>query len=371
MKRAARRDLRELARKERARLAGVANESGSVSKEDFESLDRMEKLAAGDRSWHQWWIPGCAFLIPLAVVTFLVKTEQGKTEIDLDASVSAFSATWRDKQALFDRALLKAFNATGLENVDRLAAGDGDCSVDVKLGSKPGPEEAINLQLLEAPKGWRVRVERSEKSIDVTLSDPAAKPGAAHEEVPVTVSLGGQATVETRCGGVRTLREFKASDIGKVDLRLGQQSTLSLTAAEGHPLRFARQIAVEKVALGEEDITFGDVAKNRPISSVLSGTLYWDALDGKQMTLRPSEALSFSESTGRLRSVTAEANGLHLELFAAVKDMKTGEAPNERSLMPSYLQWIAARAELWLWWGSAVSVFAVVMSVLRWLKITA
>lgn len=56
--------------------------------------------------------------------------------------------------------------------------------------------------------------------------------------------------------------------------------------------------------------------------------------------------------------------------FAAVKDMKTGEAPNERSLMPSYLQWIAARAELWLWWGSAVSVFAVVMSVLRWLKIT-
>ena len=54
--------------------------------------------------------------------------------------------------------------------------------------------------------------------------------------------------------------------------------------------------------------------------------------------------------------------------------MKTGEAPNqpEEPFMPSYLQWIAARRnKLWLWWGSAVSAFAAVMAVLRWLKITA
>jgi hypothetical protein len=56
---------------------------------------------------------------------------------------------------------------------------------------------------------------------------------------------------------------------------------------------------------------------------------------------------------------------------ATVQGMKSGERPNQRSLMPTCLKWIAARKELWLWWGSAVSAFAVAMSILRWLKITA
>lgn len=364
-------DLSKLAHRERARLVSKTATSGSVSKEDFEALDRLEKLAAGDRSWHQWWIPTCAFLLPLAVVTFLFETEQRETQIDLDAKVSAFSATLRAKQPLFDGSLLRAFNAIGLKGVDNLSAGDGDCSVDVKLGAKPRPEDAINLQLLEVPRGWRVRLEGSENSIEVTLSGPPARPEAAREEVLTTVSLGGRTTVETRCGGVRNLHEFKAADISSLNLRLGPRTTLSVTPVDGHPLRFARQIAVEKVALVSEEISFADAPENRQLSSVLSGTLYLNALDGKQAPLRPSEALSFSDFSGTLRSIAPAADGLQLELFATVKGMKTGEAPNQRSLMPTYLQWIAARNELWLWWGSAVSVFAVLMSVLRWLKITA
>lgn len=363
-------DLSKLAKRERARLVSKTTAAGNVSKEDFDALDRLEKLAAGDRSWHQWCIPACAFLLPLAVVTFLIEREQRETQINLDANVSGFSATLRDKQPLFDGSLLNALNATGLEGIDNLSAGDGDCSVDVKLDAKPRPEDAINLQLLEVPQGWRVRLERAETSFDVTLSDPAAKPGAAHAEVPATVSLNGRATTETRCGGVRNKREFKASDISNLTLRLGPRTTLSVTPVDGHPLHFARQIAVEKVALISEEISFADAPENRQLSSVLSGTLYWNALDGKQLPLRASEGLSFSDSTGTLRSITPAASGLRIELFATVKGMKTGEAPNQRSLMPTYLQWIAARQELWLWWGSAVSAFAVLMSVLRWLKIT-
>lgn len=364
-------DLSKLARRERARLVSKTTASGNVSKEDFEALDRLEKLAAGDRSWHQWWIPACAFLLPLAVVTFLFETEQRETQIDLDAKVSAFSATLRAKQPLFDGSLLRAFSATGIEGVDNLSAGDGDCSVDLKLDAKPRPEDAVNLQLLEVPQGWRVRLEHAENSIELTLSDPAAKQETAHEEVPATVSVGGRTTVETRCGGVRDLRQFEAKDISSLALRLGPRTTLNLTPVDGHPLRFARQIAVEKVALVSEELSFADAPENRQLSSVLSGTLYLNALDGKQAPLRPSEALSFSDSAGTLRSIAPAADGLQLELFATVKGMKTGEAPNQRSLMPTYLQWIAARNELWLWWGSAVSVFAVLMSVLRWLKITA
>ena len=57
------------------------------------------------------------------------------------------------------------------------------------------------------------------------------------------------------------------------------------------------------MALVSEEISFADVPKDRQLSSVLSGTLYLNALDGKQVPLRPSEALSFTEFTGTLRSI--------------------------------------------------------------------
>ena len=78
--------LKKLAILEREKLVRKAMTSGSVSKEEFDGLDRLEKLSDGDRSWHQWWIPACAFLLPLSVVTLLYMTEQRETEVYLDTT---------------------------------------------------------------------------------------------------------------------------------------------------------------------------------------------------------------------------------------------------------------------------------------------
>ena len=174
--------------------------------------------------------------------------------------------------------------------------------------------------------------------------------------------------METRCGGVRRLLESK--EILTTTLRLGPQTALNLTPLEGHPLWFAREIATGKLALVSEEVSFADVPENRQISSVLSGTLYLNALNGKPVVLRPSEALTFSGFKGTFREITPTPDGLNLKAFATVEGMRTGQSPNQRSLMPTWLEWIGARNELWLWWGSALSVFAVLMSVLRWLKFT-
>jgi hypothetical protein len=359
-------DLNKLAARARERLVSQATASGSVSKDDLDAVDRLEKLAAGNRSWHQWWIPATAFLIPLCVVTFLIRSEQRETQIELDTTVTAFAATLLNKQPLFEGSLLSAMTATSLEGVDNLSAGDGDCSVDLKLSAKPRPEDAINVQLLEVPAGRRLRVERSERSIDVTFVDPVA----TADETQTTVSVRGSATIIEVCGGTRTVHEGIPADMSSINLRFGPRTSLSLTPLDGHPLRFVRQVAVEKLALVDEDRYLGSAPSVRQRSSVLSGTLYMNALDGKPVTLRPSEALSFTRFTGTLRSITPAADCLRLQLFATVQGMKTGDDPNEKSLMPTYLQWIAARNELWLWWGSALSGFAFLMSVLRWLKIT-
>ena len=362
--------LSKLIRRERARILEQAGFSGTVSKEDFEGLDRLEKLAASDRSWRHWWVPACAFLVPLIVVTLLMETERRETQIDLDANVRAFRATLSHQRPVFERSPLKALEAIGLEGVDDIAAGDGDCSAQLRLNEKPGPGDAINLQLLEIPQGWRLYLEHFGDAIEVTMSHPGAQTKSVYEEVPTTVSVSGPAHMKITCGGSSDLRVLKAGAIARISLRVGPQTGLTLTPLEGHPLRFARQIAVDQVALVSEEVAFGDTRENRQLSSVLSGTLYLNSLNGKQVPLRPSEALTFGEFTGTIRDITLSADGLRLQLFATVKGMRTGDAPNQRSLMPTYLQWIGARDDLWLVWGGAVSVFTALLTVLRYLKVT-
>jgi hypothetical protein len=357
-------NLNKLAAREREKLIRQAMTSGTVPKEDLDALERLEKLSGGKSTSRQLWIPACAFLIPLAIVTFLIAKRQSETQIDLNVTVSAFSVILPQKQPLFDGSLLSSLQATSLAGVDDLAAGDGDCSIDVKLGPSPRTEEAINLQLLEVPPGDRVRIEQSEPAISVSMIGSGAADAAA------TVSVRGRATVVTVCGGVRTLREVKPDDMPSMSLQLGPRSNLSLTPLPSHPLQFAPQIPIQNLALISEERYFTDAAEVRQLSSVLTGTLYLNALNGKAIPLRPSETLAFEALSGTLRRISLDARGMQLQLTATVQGMTTGEPPNKRSLMPNELERISTSNELWLWWGSAASAFAVLMSVLRWLKVT-
>ena len=156
-----------------------------------------------------------------------------------------------------------------------------------------------------------------------------------------------------------------------VELRLGQSSSLSFTPLDGNSIQFSRQISVEKLTLISEERYLSNVPDVRRVSSVLAGTLYLKALNAKSVPLPPSETqLGFRTLAGTLRSVSMAAPGLRLQISATVSGMTVGESPNAHSLMPSYLQRIATSDELWLWWGSAASGFAILMSILRWLKIT-
>ncbi len=364
--------LRELARRRRERLVWLTTTTGNVSKDEFDALDRLEKLAVSHHARRAWWVPALAFLTPLLIVTFLYKTEPPETQIDLDATVTAFRAAFPNRQPLFDNTLLKAFDAAGLAGVDNLSAGHGNCSVAVRLDAKSASNDAITLQSFRIPRNWSIRLEQSDKSLDLTLSaDPAAMSGAAPEEIAAVVSLAGRASLQTRCGGVTNLRKFTPEELSPLNLRFRSGVTLHLTPLDGQSLKFARHIAFENLALTQEEVVYTDAPSVRQISSVLSGSLFLNALNDRKILLRPSEPLSFSHSSGTLRSIAPSATGLQLQLFATVRGMTTGEPPNQRSLMPTRLQWLGAHRELWLWWGSAVSVFTVLMSVLRWLKIAA
>ncbi len=355
--------LNKLIAKERKKLVEQTIETGELPKQDFDRLNRMVKLAAGQRPWRQWSIPAIAFVIPLALVSFLILKHERETQIELDVTVSAFKATLPQKQQILEKALLSTLQADSLAGIGDLSAGDGDCTLDIEPNAKPLDGDAINLQTVEVPKGWRLGLERRERHTEIAFSAPPK----SSEEIHSTISISGRARVHTNCGDQRLNRELENTTI---QLRIGQRSTLRLTPLETTPLQFARQIDVENLALISEEDYLGDAPSLRRTSSVRTGTIYLNSLNGKPLLLRPSETISFGSFAGKLRSISPAAEGLQIQLFATVRGMEAGEEPNRRSLMPSYLQWIAARSELWLWWGSAASVFAILMSALRWMKVT-
>jgi hypothetical protein len=125
-----------------------------------------------------------------------------------------------------------------------------------------------------------------------------------------------------------------------------------------------------------EELIEGTGPLARQVSSLASGSLYLESLNGKQVALRPYEELRFTRSSGDIRKLSLSPSGgldagtLALEAQASVEGMTIGRQPNVRSLMPTYLEWLSARQGLALLWGSTLYVSGALASLLSWLRIS-
>jgi hypothetical protein len=111
-----------------------------------------------------------------------------------------------------------------------------------------------------------------------------------------------------------------------------------------------------------------DVSIVRKLSTITSGTLYFEALNGATRTLRAGEALRFGEARGEIRTLRLGKDQLTLNFQGRVRDMRTGSDDNPRTLMPTWLDWLRAQHGLSLLWGTTFYLFGMALAVLRWFK---
>jgi hypothetical protein len=104
----------------------------------------------------------------------------------------------------------------------------------------------------------------------------------------------------------------------------------------------------------------------RHSSTIVSGTLYFEALDGLALSLRSGEVLTFERVAGVVRTLRLQHDDVALQFHGRVRGMRTGWGEMERSLMPTYLEWLKARHGLYLLWGSTLYCFGLIISLLRW-----
>jgi hypothetical protein len=128
------------------------------------------------------------------------------------------------------------------------------------------------------------------------------------------------------------------------------------------------QIPIQKLTFARVADHSDDVVVTRRLSTIESGTLYFESLNGEQRKLRAGEALRFREARGEIRALRLGSDHLTLNFQGRVRGMVTGSADNPQNLMPTWLEWLKAQHGLSLLWGSTFYLFGLALTVSRWFR---
>ena len=142
---------------------------------------------------------------------------------------------------------------------------------------------------------------------------------------------------------------------------------LDLTLAQGTPAPRWEQLAVRDLRLHRvEDLAESERPLARPVSTIQSGSLYFEALGGTERKLRAGELLRFGAASGTLLTLDLREDGIAATFQGDVREMHSGSGDEPQSLMPTLLEWLRKRQALSLLWGTALYLSGIALTLRRW-----
>lgn len=355
--------------------ADALNDGGQVPAERLDALARLARLAdlrdAATIAPKRRWPTVAVVLGTLVGVSALIFARVRSTEVELDLHVSELSFVVPAEHVITD-----AMNVVAL-GVDGLSA--------VELpGSHPGPgalQQATTLRLAVDRTGPQrgtaslspitVRT-RTRVSLGRTQSPRQYRLGIRGAVSDLAASLQGPVRIVLP-PGLNEVRDFP------VPRRIGlqpdsQEVTLDFETGDqpGVPQPFRSPVPAESLSLLRIDQfqTAGRTMVPR-VSTIQSGTVFFEEIDGHARPLRAGEGLSLSRSEGEIRELRLSDSGLTVRFHGKVRGMSVGTGEARRSLMPTYFEWLSARHALALLWGATGTMLGLFLTVTGWWKRTA
>lgn len=361
--------LRDLFDRELDALTAQASEIDAAAlSTSVETLNRLAKLIeirdAARRKPRNWW-PAGVLVFTMAIASVLLFARIGSVEIELDATLTQLSFILTKAQALTGYIDLSSLGVSGLREVQLPQAGFIAAS-SVSLTAAPSGQRqgAVSLSPLLLPAGADVTLSYSEVPnqyrIEVSLLPPKATanlPLQATVNGPITIAVPGSRSITVDLASPKpVLLHGRPNDVG-LDLTFPTLPQSALSA----------QLDVRSIAFSRTD-QFLESNKTvvRRLSTVLSGILTFESLNGEQVRLRPGEELHFQQSEGEVRSAECAAKHIDLKFCGRVRGITVGTGEGVHSIMPTYLEWLKARHGLTLLWGSGVYLFGIAAAALRW-----
>jgi hypothetical protein len=358
--------LRELLDRRLEILAAQATHASSgPSAEEIEAISRLAKLIDLRDSLRprrrNWW-PASVLTGTLAVVSVLLFVRIPDTEIEMEVASRELTFTLAKEQVITGMLDLAALGVSGLRSIGLPVAEGGPPTgapaVSLTRVSTKGREGSVTLAPMLLPAGTRVTLRQSDvpNHYGVFLSTAVLSLQGALNG-PLRVGLAGAPA-----------RVYDFASPKPIVLAGGSEDMImDLTFSAMPQAPVAPQLRVSDLSVLRIDQFLGP---GRTIvtrlSTILSGTLFFESLNGEERRLREGEELKFERSNGELRTVELAANHIAWKFHGRVRGMTTGTGEGRRSLMPTWLEWLRARHGLTLLWATSVYVFALIAGALRW-----
>jgi len=365
--------IRELLGQQAAKLAAKAANGDAVSAEEVEAIGRIARLleirdAARPKTRRAWW-PAVTLGGSLAIATVLLFVRVPATDIELECAVSELRFVTERSQVIAAPLRLSALGASGLREIQIPNTGKSSYGIlpslaqgarDVRLFKVLDLKFASTLTLapivLPGAATVILRASESAKEFALLLLSP-----------DLSLRVDGYGPLMLRIPGSAPTRLDLPSP-RPIILRTGaEEAELDLSFPSTPSTPFSPQIDVRDLLLSRIEQFIGtDQTLIQRLSTIRSGSLLLESLNGEEHKLRPGEELRFEESHGEILQMRLEDNQIGLRYHGRVRGMTTGFGEGLRSLMPTYLEWMRARHGLSLLWGSALYTFGLFAGFLRW-----
>lgn len=352
----------------------VVRSGDPVAPEQIETLTSLSRLVDLHQSVRttpirkRLLLVGAVTVATLAIASLLLFVHMTDTELEGDFALSEISFVLPAEQVLTDAMDLSILGVSGLKEIKLPRAAE---RVSQTLSSE-GPQSAVRLSV--AANGKRQGA--------ITLA-PIKLPGKTHVWVSSTGSprqyrmslkgtnaelnadVNGPVEVAFSSGGSAQL-DFETPDVAV--MQSGENEVdLDLTFPEASKNNLSSKLAATDISFFQVK-EFRDPAGtlSRPVSTILSGTLNFEALNGLERKIRPGEMIHFEQSQLEIRTCRLKEDHIEIRFHGLVRGMTVGWGENRRSLMPTLFEWIQAQHSVFLLWFTALYLFSVLAGALRW-----
>jgi hypothetical protein len=350
---------------------------GQVPAERLEALRRLSGLveicdAARPRPSRSRWPLIAAFACTLLIASILLFARPKSTRVEMDLRVDEMSFVLANRQVLSQQLRLSALGASGLRRIQiprargtdastLLSGQDFESGIALMAAAERQARGEVSLPELILPAQTRVLLKKTEAPGQYRMAlQGAGLDLSANVNGPVRVNLTG--------GGERQLSFL--SPKAMVFEPQSQHVNLDLTFPALPEKIPPAPLAVQDLSLLRiEDRRGPEGLPVREVSTILSGTIYFEELNGQELQLRSGEAIRLRSSQGEIDVLQFKDDQIVLQFHGSVQGMTAGSSEVERSMMPNWLEWLKARRGFYLLWGTAIYLYGLVVGVMRWLKV--
>jgi hypothetical protein len=366
--------LRDLLRKklDEASEAAVKGDAPQATIDELERLARLieirERTTPAPPSPR--WRVAAVVAATVLLVSLLLFFRVSETEVELDVTVSEVGFVLSRPQAVTDITNMKSVRVSGSRNLElpeparselsKTGGSDPGPYVQVATSTRTDRVGTVTMAPLALPAGAEITVysTTSPRNRRIELEDASA---------PVRITVHGPVRLDL----ATEARDVDFTTPKSIVLDTDENgAVIEWVAAEDSSSAIAPQIEVERLTLSQVDrFQTSSGTTTETISTVLSGTMYLESLNGAPYKLRSRELVQFADIRGVIRTLTIKDDQVTVNFRGRTRGIKSGWGNSPSDLMPSYLAWLQAQHGLSLLWATTIYVFGIVATMLRWWRV--